>query len=106
MRKCLRRITHLLPAGGNFFGEHVKMIRISQHVLEDVDGANEVVFFICAGLETESGNSSLSTVVLPRANPSTYPSQSFNEPECAHRECTLSAADAFPSLADGTSSYL
>jgi hypothetical protein len=50
MAECLRCIPKLLTRTGNFFREHVKVIREAEHIFEYIDCANEIFFVVCASL--------------------------------------------------------
>jgi len=71
MAKSLRRIAQLLTTPRDLLREHAQMIREAEHVLEDVDCADEVLIVVDAGA-----------------------GECFDEPECTHAEGTFTTTDS------------
>lgn len=71
MTKRLRRIPQLLATPRNLLAEHAQMVAITQHVLENIDRPRQVFLVVRAG-----------------------PRQRLHQPERAHGEGALAAADA------------
>jgi primosomal protein N' len=70
--ESLGRVAQLLAAAGNLLGEHGQVVGEAEHVLEQVDGADEVLLLVHAGA-----------------------GHGFDEPKRAHAESAFSTSDSW-----------